>query len=140
MSPVVIDTNVLVSAVRSRNGASFRLLELVGTGLFDIVVSVPVVLEYEDALLRQLSSTKLRKSDITSIVDYLCSVGKHQEIFFLWRPLLRDPNDDHIAELAVAAGCAAIITYNLRDFSAIANFGLVAITPLQFLRQLGEIK
>ncbi|MCK5923593.1 MAG: PIN domain-containing protein [Methylococcales bacterium] len=62
-----------------------------------------------------------------------------QEIFFLWRPLLRDPKDDHVAELAVAAGCDAIVTYNLKDFTSLEQFGLRVITPLELLDELGEI-
>jgi len=113
---IVLDTNVIVAAVRSRKGAAFQLLSLVGSARFHIAVSVPLVLEYEDALLRQLAETSLSKADIHAVLDYLCSVGKHQDIFFLWRPMLRDPKDDMVAEVAVAAGCDSIVTYNRRDF------------------------
>lgn len=91
---VVLDTSVVVSAVRSRKGASFQLLSRVGSDAFELAISVPLVLEYEDALMRQLSATALDEADIAAIIDYICSVAVRQEIFFLWRPILRDPGDD----------------------------------------------
>jgi predicted nucleic acid-binding protein len=137
---VAIDTNVLVAAVRSRRGASFEVLSRVGTGVFDIAVSVPLVLEYEDALLRHASASGLVASDVHDLVDYVCSVAVRQEIFFLWRPLLKDPNDDMVAELAVAAGCDAVVTHHVRDFAGIETFGLALLTPGMFLKQLRGVK
>ena len=100
---VVLDTCVLVAAWRSRSGASFELLRLLRGAEFEIAVSVPLVLEYESALLRHLSGSQTEE-DVTAVVDYLCLVARKQKVFFLWRPLLRDPNDDMVAELAVASG------------------------------------
>jgi predicted nucleic acid-binding protein len=137
---VAIDTSVLVAAIRSRRGASFEVLSRIGTGVFDIAVSVPLVLEYEDALLRHASASGLVASDVHDLVDYVCSVALRQEIFFLWRPLLKDPNDDMVAELAVAAGCDAVVTHNIRDFAGIEKFGLALLTPGTFLKQLRGVK
>jgi putative PIN family toxin of toxin-antitoxin system len=133
---VVLDTSVLVAAVRSRRGASFQLLSRVGTGAFDIAVSVPLVLEYEDALLRHLSASALAIEDVHAVIDYLCSVATRQEIFFLWRPALRDPGDDLVLEVAVAANCEAIVTHNIRDFEGARRFGLRVLSPGTFLNQL----
>ena len=132
---VVLDTSVLVAAWRSRTGASFALLKHFRDGSFDIAVSVPLVVEYEGALLRHLSAGQ-RKADVLAIVDYLCATGKQQNIFFLWRPLLRDPNDDMVAEVAVASGASAIVTHNLRDFEPVVRFGVQVLAPAQFLLQL----
>lgn len=137
---IVLDTNVLVSALRSRTGAAFRLLSIVGTGDFDIAVSVPLVLEYEDALLRCVDQTPLEKEDVDVVLDYLCSVAKQQDIFFLWRPLLRDPKDDLVAEVGVAAGCDAIVTYNRRDFAGVERFGVRVLSPAEFLTEIGALK
>lgn len=133
---VVLATNVLVAAVRSRRGASFQVLSRIGTGEFDIAVSVPLVLEYEDALLRQLGTTALDHDDVESIVDYVCDVAIRQDIFFLWRPQLRDPGDDLVLEIAVAADCGAIVTHNVRDFSGAERFGIQILTPSAFLAEL----
>ncbi|MEP6836253.1 MAG: PIN domain-containing protein [Gemmatimonas sp.] len=71
------------------------------------------------------------------MVLFLCSVAHHRQIYFLWRPFLRDPNDDMVLEVAVEAQCTYIVTFNLRDFVGIEQFGLQAITPGQFLALLG---
>ncbi len=136
---VVLDTNVLVAAVRSRRGASFRLLSLVGGSKFEISLSVPLVLEYEDALLRQISALRLSQRDVRDLIDYLCSIGHRQNIFFLWRPQLRDPKDDLVLELAVAAGCDCIVTFNQRDFVGASSFGIEILRPSELLSIIGEI-
>jgi len=132
---VVLDTSVLVAGWRSRTGASFALLEHLRDGSFDIAVSVPLVLEYEAVLLRHLTAGR-RKVDVVALVDYLCSVGHKQSIFFLWRPLLRDANDDMVAETAIASRASAIVTHDLGDFGAVARFGVRVLSPAQFLLQL----
>ena len=137
---VVLDTSVLVAGVRSRRGASFQLLSRIGSGDFEIAVSVPLVLEYEDVLLRHLAATALDEEDLRSIIDYMCSIAVRQEIFFLWRPLLRDPGDDLVLELAVAADCDAIVTHNVRDFGGASRFGVRVLNPGEFLRQLRSLK
>jgi len=138
---VVLDTNILVAAARSSLGASFKLLSLVGTGRFDITISVPLVLEYEDALMRQLETGALEMDEIAveDLLDYLCVVGVRQDIFFLWRPLMPDPADDLILEAAVAGRCDAIVTFNRRHFAGIDRFGLRALQPREFLREIGDL-
>jgi predicted nucleic acid-binding protein len=140
MRRVVLDTNVLVAAIRSRRGASFQVLSRVGTKAFDIAVSVPLVLEYEDALLRHAAASTLNASDIRALVDFVCAVAVRQEVFFLWRPLLKDPRDDMVAEVAVAAACDAVVTHNVRDFQGVERFDLAALTPRAFLNQLRGVK
>jgi putative PIN family toxin of toxin-antitoxin system len=136
---VVIDTNVLIAAQRSQRGASSKLMSLVGTGRFDIHVSVPLVLEYEEVLLRQRLQLGLTQADVADIVDALCALATPHEIYFLWRPYLHDRKDELILELAVAARCDYIITYNKRDFSGVETFGIRAIDPRTFLQEIGEL-
>ena len=132
---VVLDTNVVVSALRSRTGASHKLLSLVGmSDRFRISLSVPLVLEYEEVLKRQAAALGLTHQEIDDILDYLCSVARRRLIFFLWRPFLTDPKDELVLELAVESDCDLIVTYNQRHFSGIEAFGLQAITPREFLR------
>lgn len=134
---MVLDTNVLVAATRSQRGASFRLLSLVGRGRFDVTISVPLVLEYEDVLLREPEATPLPEAAIQGILDYVCSVALQQDVFFLWRPFLPDPKDDLVLEAAVAGRCDAIVTYNRRDFVGIEKFGLRTLLPGEFLQEIG---
>lgn len=138
---VVLDTNVLVAGLRSQRGASFRLLSLVGADRrFEINLSVPLVLEYESALKRPGKVPELTNDDIDSVLDYLCSVGHHREIYFLWRPVLRDPKNDMVLEVAVEASCELVVTHNLRDFRGIERYGVRPLSPSEFLREIGEIK
>ena len=137
---IVIDTNVLVAALRSNRGASYRLLSLVGTGTFEINISVPLVLEYEDATKRLVGEIALSEEEVDDVLDYLCAVGNRWEVFYLWRPALKDARDEMVLELAVTSGSDAIVTYNKRDFEEGARqFGLQVITPKDFLDLLGEL-
>src|SRR5712692_10567750 len=124
---VVLDTSVVVAALRSRRGASFGLLELLRAGAFEIAISVPLAVEYEAVLTRHAASLGLHPSEAVTLVDYLCAVGRRQRIHFLWRPALRDPNDDFVLELAVAAGCDYIVTHNIADFAGADRFGVKVV-------------
>lgn len=134
---VVLDTNVLVSALRSRRGASHRVLLAVAGGKVEIALSVPLVLEYEDAAKRTAREVGLSSQDVDDVLDYLCSVAHLQAIHFLWRPVLRDVRDDHVLELAVEAGCDVIVTHNLKDFAGSERFGVRVATPQEFMRSIG---
>ena len=136
---VVLDTNVLVSALRSRKGASYALLSQVGTGRFTLCLSVPLMLEYESVLLRQLRDTGLTRTDIEDVLDFLGLTGEPCTVYFRWRPYLKDPDDDMVLELAVAAGCSRIVTHNVRDFRELPHFAVEAVTPAEFLREIGEV-
>lgn len=131
---VVLDTNVLVSAFRSQRGPAYRLVSLIGSERFELSISVPLVFEYEDVLGR---ATGLDEIDIARVLRYICSVAWHQRIFFLWRPLLPDPKDDLILELAVASRSSCIVTYNQRDFMKADLFGIEVVTPEELLRRIG---
>ena len=133
---VVLDTSVLVSALRSARGASFEIMAALGRGEFEACVSVSLLLEYEATLLRHAEELSIDSKDALGIVDYVCDVAMNQDIFFLWRPFLRDAGDDLVLELAVAAGSDAIVTHNVRDFEGVEKFGVRVITPKQFLHQL----
>lgn len=138
---VVIDTNVLVSALRSRDGASFLLISLLGRNeAFDIYISVALILEYEDAAKRLLGKVEITESIIDDVIDYICLIGRDQQVFFLWRPFLKDPSDDMVLELAVAAGCNFIITHNKKDFTNIDDFGIQAMSPVEFLQMIGVLE
>ncbi len=139
MPRVILDTNVLIAALRSCRGASFKVLNLLGCGLFQLSVSVPLVLEYESVTKRMSRSLGLSHSDIDDILDYICLVAEHREIFYLWRPCLKDPMDDMVLEVAVESESDFIVTHNIRDFNGIKHFGVKAITPRQFLEEIGEL-
>ena len=139
LSHIVIDTNVFVSASRSRDGYAFRLVELLGKGKFVVHLSVPLLMEYEELLKRMLPDLPVSQNVVDDILDYLCSVAEWHEIYFLWRPFLRDPDDDMVLEVAVSGMCDYIVTFNQRDFVGVEQFGLTVVTPGEFLKRIGVI-
>lgn len=134
-SRIILDPNVLVSALRSRRGASFQLLSKLDSKLFEVCVSVPLVFEYEDVLKR--AALGISENDADAVIDYICRVATHHTIHFLWRPYLPDPKDDLVLEVAVAAQCTHIVTFNTKDFVGVGRFGLQALWPADFLLQIG---
>ena len=134
---VVLDTNVVVAAMRSKRGASFAVLEVVLAGRVEICLSPPLVLEYEATLLRHLRHTNLTRAKLETFLNALCSVAHLQEIFFLWRPHLRDPLDELVLESAVAGRCKAIITHNSRHFVGTEKFGIEVLSPGELLQRIG---
>lgn len=139
MPHIVIDTNVIISAQRSQLGAANKLISLIGTGKFEIHLSVPLVLEYESVLMRLRKELGLNQQDVYDLVDAFCRLGRRHNIHFLWRPWLPDEKDEMILELAVAAQCEYIVTYNRRDFVGAASFGLKVVPPHMVLREIGEL-
>lgn len=135
-----MDTCVVVAGLRSKEGASHEILRRLGREEFETAVSVSLVLEYEEVLLRQSKVLGLTHEDVSDLIDYLCSVSVQQQMFFLWRPQLPDPDDDAVLELAANARCEVIITHNVRDFVGSEGFGVQVMTPGDFLNLLrGEI-
>jgi putative PIN family toxin of toxin-antitoxin system len=135
---VVLDSSVLVAALRSQRGASFRIVELLRQKRFEIALSVALALEYEEVLVRHAAELGVSRFEIGALVDDLCRLAHPQEIHFLWRPTLADPGDEFILELAVAADCDAIVTHNVRHFGGAATFGLKVMTPGSILSVLEE--
>ena len=101
---------------------------------FQLIISVPLVLEYEMALKRR---TELSDDDAEAVVDYICRVADRQEIYFLWRPFLKDPADEMVLEVAVGGGAEFIVSHNVGDFSGVEErFGIPVVTPGEFLLKL----
>ena len=137
---IVIDTNIFVSGLRSAQGMSHRLLSFLGGRLFRPVVTVPLIVEYEKSLCDPRTEVPFSAEDIGKYLNFVCSVSDCHKVYFLWRPFLRDPKDDMVLETAVSGQCEYIVTFNLQDFRGIDQFGIVAITPGNFLRKKGKLK
>jgi len=134
---VVIDTNVLISALRSKQGASHKLLLLLAEDAFTPNVSVPLFVEYESVAKRTGLLSGLNSSDINSILDYFLSKSNIRKIFYLWRPFLKDQKDDLVLEVAVESQSEYIITFNTSDFSGCEKFGVKIVTPYEFMKARG---
>ena len=138
MKKIIIDTNVLIAGLQSKQGKSYRLLQLLYEDKFKIAVSVPLALEYEALLKKKLDRTIFSDEHIEGFIDYLCMISEHIKIYYLWRPYLKDAFDDHVLELALASNCDYIVTYNLKDFKHAENLGIRAITPGEFIKMLSK--
>lgn len=118
-----------MAGLRSNRGASFQILRAIRAGDIRIAVSVALVLEYESVVLRPGLLPHFTADELRGIVDGLCQLADHQQVFFAWRPFLPDPDDDLVLELAVAASAAFVITHNISDFRGSESMGVRAITP-----------
>ena len=133
----VVDTNVLRAGLYSSTGASHQILRLVERGRLVPLLSTALLFEYEEILRRHQKVLGLTNRAIEDVLDGFCVRGECRRIHFLWRPALSDPKDDHILELAVAAGNADVATHNVSDFTAASKYGVRVVTPAQLL---GELK
>ena len=132
----VVDTNVLRAGLYSSSGASYQVLRLIARGCLIPLLSTTLLFEYEEILKRHQKVLGLTSHAIEDVLDGLCKRGECRRIHFLWRPALSDPKDDHILELAVAAGNADVVTHNVADFAAAADFGIRIITPAKLLGEM----
>jgi putative PIN family toxin of toxin-antitoxin system len=138
---IVLDTSVLVAGLRSQLGASNRVLLAVAARRCVPLVTTAVFLEYESVLLRpeQQLATGMNPADVEGFLGALASAAEPVELNFLWRPQLKDPADELMLEAAVNGRAAAIVTHNVADFrSATERFGVAAMTPAEFLKELAK--
>ena len=136
---VILDTSVLVAAVRSRNGASYRLVSMLPSSQFEIALTVALYTEWQSVLTRPEHLPPGGNAEAAvGFLRYLASIAHLQDVHFLWRPFLRDPDDDMVLECAVASGSRYIITHNVKDFKRAPELQVNAITPAEFLTLLGS--
>ena len=133
---IILDTNVLYAGLYSSEGASYQILRAIERGQIKIILSTTLLFEYEDILSRRKSELRLSERQIEPILDNLCRLSDHQKIYYLWRPFLQDPKDDHILEVAVASQINTIVTHNTKDFNGIDKFEIRPITPGQLLKEM----
>ena len=139
MNKLVIDTNVIVAAMRSKRGASFKLISLLGRGYYELYLSVPLALEYEDVLERQRPDLDWTHDEVDDFLRILFAAAHKQDIHFLTRPTLPDPRDEKVLEVTTNAGCDYIITYNKRDFVGAETYGVQVVDPKTFLEIIGVL-
>jgi predicted nucleic acid-binding protein len=133
---VVIDTNILVAAFRSSLGASYRLLQTLEQRRWRPVISPALALEDESVLKRGVGASGVSAPDIDDFLEYLFNRARLVRVYFRWRPMLPDPDDDRILEVAVRTG-SPIVTFNVRDFRGAERFGIRTMRPSELLGLLG---
>ena len=135
MHQVILDTNVLVAGLRSKQGASYRLIRLFDEGRFRLKISVALALEYEDVLKRPGLLPGISDQQVDEFLNYLLFAGDLEPSVPRLRPSLQDPDDERILELAVQCR-ATIVTHNKKDFQGAARFGIDVKTPSEILKVL----
>ncbi len=133
---IVLDTNVLYAGLYSASGKSHQLLRAIADGKLRIVLSTPLLFEYEDVLKRNQAVLNLSDAEVELVLDNLCALADFQAIYFLWRPCLPDANDDMVLELAVAAQVPRIVSFNAKDFGPASRFGIEVLSPKIMLEEL----
>ena len=129
--PIVVDTNVVVAALRSSGGAARQVIRGCLKGAYEPLFGPALLAEYEYA------AASKGPTEWTDLLEALASVGRWVNVYYLWRPNLRDEADNHLVELAVAGGGAAIVTHNIRDLKSgeLLFPPLRVLTPAAFLRE-----
>ena len=134
---IVLDTSVVVSALRSRHGASNKLLELAVNGHFKLLASPALFLEYEEVLGRpeQSASHRLSPTELANFLIGLAAIIEPVRVYFQWRPQMLDADDEMVLETALNGRAHAIVTHNIGDFEfAAAQFKLRVASPAAVLR------
>ena len=136
MRQAVIDTNILLSGVRSALGASNLVLEAWVRGLIRPVVSTALWMEYED-VLKRAHLHPLTHTEVNTLLTVLARNSGTTAIHMRWRPQLRDPGDELVLEAAINGRADTIVTYNRRDFLPAASFfGIAIMSPAKFLDEV----
>jgi len=135
----VLDTDVVVAALRSPRGASAAILLAAADGRATLLMSVPLVVEYEATctLAEHRLAAQLSEGEIAQFLDGLAALAEPVDSHFLWRPQLRDPGDEMVLEAAVNGRADAIVTFNVRDYGGgPAKFGVAVLKPAEALRRI----
>jgi putative PIN family toxin of toxin-antitoxin system len=134
-----MDTDAVVAAMRSPTGASAAIIRAVQQGKATLLLSVPLALEYE-AICHKADhrlAAGLSDQQVDVFVDALIALSEPVETHFLWRPQLRDPNDEMVLEAAVNGRADALVTFNLRDFGAVPErFGVASMLPREAITRI----
>jgi putative PIN family toxin of toxin-antitoxin system len=136
---VVLDTSVIATAFRSRNGASFALLNLVAKRLLVPLLTPALFLQYQDVLKRpeQLVASRLTSAQVDQRLAAMAVVGEAVTVHFLWRPQLPDPGDELVLEAALNGRADALVTYDIRHVAGAATrFGPSVVRPAEVLEEL----
>ena len=136
---MVLDTDVIVAAMRSPSGASAAILLEARQGRVTLLASVALALEYEAVCseAEHQVAAGLNASEGIIFVDAVVALAEPVKTHFLWRPQLRDPGDEMVLEAAVNGRANALVTFNLRDFGAApAHFGIEVLLPRDALKRI----
>ena len=136
---LVLDTDVIVAAMRSPSGASAAILRAARRGTITLLVSVPLVLEYEAVCLRleHLTVTGFTEQETREIINTIIAISEKVSTFYMWRPQLHDPNDEMVLETAINGQADALVTFNRKDYGIASTlFGIETLLPSEAIRRI----
>jgi putative PIN family toxin of toxin-antitoxin system len=139
MYRIVLDTDVIVAAMRSPSGASAAILRAVDAGQARLLSSVALILEYETQCTQPVhcEAAKLSLLDAVVFVDAVAALSEPVELYFFWRPQLRDPGDEMVLETAINGRADFIVTFNLRDYEQVPHqFGIEVLRPAEVIQRI----
>jgi predicted nucleic acid-binding protein len=128
-----MDTNVLISAFRSRRGASFEVFRRLRLGHWTAVLSNHLLFEYEEILKREAGVLGLSLEAVDEILNAVCARAEEWPLSHGWQPILPDPDDEPLLQLAVESGARRVVTHNVRDLQPAMRLGVEVLTPREFL-------
>ena len=134
----VMDTNVLYAGLRSRQGASYEVLDALWQRRWTLILSQTTLTEYEEILKREAATLRLSLPQIDRLLDALCSLSERHPTSDTWVPVLHDPDDEAFVQLAVEARADALLSHNLRHLEPARALGLNLLEPRQFLAILRQ--
>ncbi|WP_103029881.1 putative toxin-antitoxin system toxin component, PIN family [Salinibacter altiplanensis] len=132
----VLDTNVLVAALRSRQGASWHILDLVHREEVRVHVTVPLALEYEEVLLRHRKAAGWSRRETLAFLGLFLRRARCHETRYLWREHADDPEYAHVLEAIIAAQASCLVTFNTGDFTGADQFRVEVMRPGALLRKI----
>jgi predicted nucleic acid-binding protein len=135
-----MDTNVLVAAFRSRTGASFEIFQRLRRDEWTAVLSNHLIFEYEEILKREAADLSLNLDDVDQILNAVCARGEEWPLTHNWEPVLSDPDDEPLVQLAQESAALVIVTHNTRHLQPAAKLGIQVLKPKEFLVRLRQSK
>jgi predicted nucleic acid-binding protein len=134
-----MDTNVLVAAFRSCRGASFEVFRRLRLGDWTAMVSNHLLFEYEEILKRDAALLGLSLNDVDEVLNAICARAEEWPLTHDWHPILADPDDEPLVQLAVESAARRIVTHNVRDLQSATRLGVEVLVPREFLAKLEEL-
>ena len=137
----MLDTNVVVAGMRSPAGASAALMMAARNQQVTLLASLPLAMEYEAVctLPEHRRAAGFTAKETRVFLDALIALMEPVEIYYLWRPLLKDPDDEMVLETAINGGAEAIVTFNMKDYGSVPEeFGLMVLRPAGVIRSLRQ--
>mgnify|MGYP001035795953 CR=1 FL=1 len=134
----IMDSNVLIAAFRSRRGASFEVFRRLRLGHWTAVVSNHLLFEYEEIFKRNAALLGLSLEDVDEVLNAICARAEDWPLSHDWHPILTDPDDEPLVQLALESGARRVVTHNVRDLQPATRLGVELLTPREFLAQLKE--